>query len=235
MAPERDASARTGLLAIGPASRLVGVDPDTLRRWADEGRVQVSTTPGGHRRFHRRSLERLLRTGKEERPTLARLGGTPQRLTAAYRRTYRTSRATAPDPVRAVPEEERAAWRDSGRGLVASLVHHLDAPDATDRATALAEAATLAGEKGARLARAGLGLTESVALFMAARRPFLAEIGSLGERRALDARQLAGLYDAASAALDRCLLRFIEGHRQVSDHPQAPPGTGPQAPASSSA
>jgi hypothetical protein len=78
------------LLALGPASRLIGVDPDTLRRWADDGRVEVSITPGGHRRFHRRSLERLLRAGSDERPTLARLGGTPQRLTAAYRRTYRT-------------------------------------------------------------------------------------------------------------------------------------------------
>ena len=127
MPPERDATNGAALLALGPASRLVGVDPDTLRRWADDGRVEVSITPGGHRRFHRRSLERLLRAGTDERATLARLGGTPQRLTAAYRRTYRTTRTSAPDPVRAVPEDDRAAWRDSGRELVASLVRHLDA------------------------------------------------------------------------------------------------------------
>src|SRR5262249_37624051 len=121
MPPDRPAPTGSELLALGPASKLVGVDPDTLRRWADDGRVEVSVTPGGHRRFHRRSLERLLRAGSDERATLARLGGTPQRLTAAYRRTYRTTRATAPDPVRAVPEDDRAAWRDSGRELVTAL------------------------------------------------------------------------------------------------------------------
>ncbi len=40
-------------LSLGPASRLAGVDPDTLRRWADEGRVEVYITPGHHRRFDR--------------------------------------------------------------------------------------------------------------------------------------------------------------------------------------
>src|SRR4051794_20639334 len=78
MPSERPAPTGAELLALGPASRLVGVDPDTLRRWADDGRVEVSMTPGGHRRFHRRSLERLLRAGSDERATLARLGGTPQ-------------------------------------------------------------------------------------------------------------------------------------------------------------
>jgi len=216
MPPERDAPTGAALLALGPASRLVGVDPDTLRRWADDGRVEVSITPGGHRRFHRRSLERLLRTGTDERATLARLGGTPQRLTAAYRRTYRTTSTSAPDPVRAVPEDDRAAWRDSGRELVASLVRHLDAESADDRAIALAEASTLAETLGVRLAGSGSSLTESVALFVAARRPFLAELGALARRRALDARQLASLFDAASGALDHCLLRFIEGHRAAS-------------------
>ena len=216
MPPDRDAPSGAALLALGPASRLVGVDPDTLRRWADDGRVEVSITPGGHRRFHRRSLERLLRAGTDERATLARLGGTPQRLTAAYRRTYKSTRATAPDPMRAVPEDDRAAWRDSGRELVTALVGHLDAAQAEDRASALATASALAEDLGARLARSGSSLTDAVALFVAARRPFLAELGALARRRSLDARQLADLFDAASGALDHCLLRFIEGHRTVT-------------------
>ncbi len=216
MPPERPAPTGADLLSLGPASRLVGVDPDTLRRWADDGRVDVSVTPGGHRRFQRRSLERLLRAGTDERPTLARLGGTPQRLTAAYRRTYRTTRAAVPDPVRAVPEDDRPAWRDSGRDLVAALVRHLDASDAHERAAALAEASRGAASQGARLARSGSSLTDAVALFVAARQPFLSEIGSLGKRRAMDARQLADLFSAASTALDACLLRFIEGHRSAT-------------------
>lgn len=47
-------------LSLGAASRLLGVNPDSLRRWANAGRIDCITTPGGHRRFSRRSLERIL-------------------------------------------------------------------------------------------------------------------------------------------------------------------------------
>jgi molybdopterin-binding protein len=34
---------------IGQAANLLGVSPDTLRRWADGGRVKTWRTEGGHR------------------------------------------------------------------------------------------------------------------------------------------------------------------------------------------
>jgi molybdopterin-binding protein len=34
---------------IGQAAGLLGVSPDTLRRWADGGRVKTRRTEGGHR------------------------------------------------------------------------------------------------------------------------------------------------------------------------------------------
>ena len=52
-----------------------------------------------------------------------------------------------------------------------------------------------------------------VALFVAARRPFLAELAGLGRRRALDASRLAALYEDASSLLDRLLLRLITTHQ----------------------
>jgi len=86
-------------LPLGAASRLLGVDPDTLRRWADEGRVPAFTTPGGHRRFERRALERLIatrRTGPDG--GLAALGSNADRLSAAYRRRYSERHGVGPDP-----------------------------------------------------------------------------------------------------------------------------------------
>jgi hypothetical protein len=61
----------------------------------------------------------------------------------------------------------------------------------------------------------GTSLTEAVGLFVASRRPFLAELAGLGRRRALDAARLAGLYEDASALLDRLLLRLIETYRET--------------------
>ena len=210
MAPKAD-----GWLALGPASRVVGVDPDTLRRWADEGRVEVFTTPGGHRRFQRASLERLIVRGRRERSTLASLGGTPQRLTEAYRRTYLSRDGLSPNPLDAVRDQDRELFRRNGRELVDALVRHLG-QHGSEPSRSLEDATELAVWLGARLASSGTSLTESVALFVAARRPFMAELGTLAKRRRLDSREIAKLFDMASEALDRCLLAFIDGHRGVA-------------------
>src|SRR5829696_2503389 len=78
-------------LTLAEASGLLGVSGATLRRWADDGRVPVFTTPGGHRRFSRRTLQHLLPASRRDRPTLAHLGASPDRIVRAYR-----PRRTAP-------------------------------------------------------------------------------------------------------------------------------------------
>ncbi len=192
------------------------MDPDTLRRWADEGRVDVYHTPGGHRRFQRRSLERLIVRGSRERSTLDSLGATTQRLTDAYRRTYLSRDGLSPNPYAAVREEDREMFRRDGRLLVDALVVFLNGREHESPTASLQDATTLSSTLGARLAASGTSLTESVALFVAARRPFLGELGTLAKRRRLDSRQVAHLFDEASRALDACLLAFIDGHQDTT-------------------
>src|SRR5450756_1868202 len=69
-----DTRSSTTWIGLGEASRLLGIAPGTLRRWADEGRIPVFTTPGGHRRFARSTLSALLPAARTHRPSLARLG-----------------------------------------------------------------------------------------------------------------------------------------------------------------
>ena len=47
-------------LTVREAARLAGVDNDTIRRWADSGRVAHQRTPGGHRRIEQTSLQQAL-------------------------------------------------------------------------------------------------------------------------------------------------------------------------------
>jgi excisionase family DNA binding protein len=202
-------------LSLGPASRMLGVDPDTLRRWADEGRVEAYVTPGRHRRFDRRTIERLTSSRRAGARPLASLGAGPDRLTRAYRRSYATDAPA--HRVRPDDTAELELYRRDGRRLVDALVAHLDADPSDDaaRATAEAQATAVVDDLARRLSGAGTNLTESVGLFVAARRPFLAELAGLGRRRALDAARLAGLYEDASGLLDRLLLRLIETHQEA--------------------
>ena len=43
-------------LRVKQAAELLGVDPDTLRRWADTGRINHIKTPTGERRFRPEDL-----------------------------------------------------------------------------------------------------------------------------------------------------------------------------------
>lgn len=217
-------------LALGEASRLLGVDPDTLRRWADEGRVAAFTTPGGHRRFDRRSLEQLVVAGRTgPGGALAGLGATQDRLSAAYRRRYERPPVAEPDPRATIPPADRESFRESGRLLVDALVRALDETGPAG-AGAEREAAALAAALGDRLARHGVPLPDAVAMFVSARRPFLEELRAMAQRRAVDATRVNRLYDHATNLLDGLLLAFVEAHAAAAPataRPVAPDSARP--------
>jgi excisionase family DNA binding protein len=47
-------------LTLGQAAKYLGVAQSTIRKWSDQGRVPAFYTPGGHRRYQRRDLDRFL-------------------------------------------------------------------------------------------------------------------------------------------------------------------------------
>ena len=58
-------------LKIAEAARFLGVSVNTLRKWADEGRIPVRVNPAnGYRLFHREEIENFL--SKVDKPSTAR-------------------------------------------------------------------------------------------------------------------------------------------------------------------
>lgn len=200
-------------LSLGPASRLVGVDPDTLRRWADDGRLRAYATPGGHRRFAVADLQRLISTRRPGRRPLSALGATSDRLNRAYARAYRAP--TAGEPFRQrFADVDREAFRSDGRRLVEALVGYLDAESERIRVDREADATALVRGTAFRMRGAGAGIAEAVAAYTAARRPFLTELAAIGRRRSLDTARLSALYEDAVALLDRLLLAFVDSFQE---------------------
>lgn len=213
-------------ISLGEASRLLGIAPGTLRRWADEGRIPVFTTPGGHRRFARSTLSALLPAARTHRPSLARLGASPERMARAYRARSRTGTpgtAAAGRPwIAALTDEVRDASRARGRELVALLLEHLDAPSADHAAETLRAASELAAAYGREAASQGASLSEAVERFLWFRSPFVDELGALARRRGLDTREATALLADAEAATDRLLVSMMTGHAIAAGLRQGP-------------
>ncbi|MBF6213705.1 helix-turn-helix domain-containing protein [Nocardia puris] len=49
----------TEVLSVGPAAAILGVSPDTLKRYERDGLIASRRTPTGHRRFLRADVEQL--------------------------------------------------------------------------------------------------------------------------------------------------------------------------------
>jgi len=190
---------------------MLGIAPGTLRRWADEGRIPVFTTPGGHRRFSRTTISGLLPVARPHRPALARLGASPERMARAYRSRGATSSAGRPW-ITGLPEDVRDAFRTRGRELVSLLLEHLDAPDADRAAESLRAASELAAAYGRESAAQGASLSETVERFLWFRSPFVDELGALARKRGLDTREATALLADAEAATDRLLVSMMTGH-----------------------
>ena len=50
------------VLTTSEVSRLLGVSPNTVTRWAREGRLPCRLTLGGHHRFEREVIEKIRET-----------------------------------------------------------------------------------------------------------------------------------------------------------------------------
>lgn len=207
----RSASLDPDWVGLSEASRVLGVSPATLRRWSDAGRLRVYTTPGGHRRFFRSALERLLPADRSRRPAIGGGGLSPSEIARTYRRARRELAPEMPW-VLALTDEQRILFRERGHVLAASLLQHLDATRPETAEHHLLEASALAAAYGTVAARLGLSLSQTVEGFLRFRAPFHRELAVAARRRGFDTAETADLMGAAERAMDRLLLATMNGH-----------------------
>jgi len=190
---------------------VLGVSPATVRRWSDAGRLRVFTTPGGHRRFSRAALERLLPADRSRRPTLVGSGLTPSRIARTYRRVSRDTTSELPW-VLTLTDEQRVLFRERGHALAARLVQYLDAAQSETVAHHLKEASVMAADYGRVAATLGLSLSQTVEGFLRFRAPFHRELAAAARRRGFDAGETTDLLGTAERAMDRLLVATMTGH-----------------------
>lgn len=192
---------------------MLGVDPDTLRRWADNGKIDVFTTPGGHRRFLKTSIDAMLPGQRAaRRPSLSAMGEPPDRIASEFRKRVRTE--LSDQDWRTRFDEGSLRWfRERGMRMSDLLLGSLDTTRRPGRELFLTQAETLGREYGVEAKRAGLSLGEATQAFLFFRARFMAEIAQVARRRALETTQASALFAEADRALDRIILALIAGHQ----------------------
>jgi excisionase family DNA binding protein len=221
-------------LGLTEASALLGVSATTVRRWSDAGQLNVFTTPGGHRRFSRSALERLVSADRQRRPALSTAGVTPARLARTYRRRASQLAVDAPWLLR-LTDGQRELFRSHGRTVAASLLRYLDEYDGSTREQLLEEASGEAAEYGRVAASLGFSLSQTVEGFLRFRAPFLGELAAVARRRGFDTSATTDLLAGAERGLDRLLLAAMTGHAAFTRRPgrKSPDAIAPDAPSGS--
>ncbi len=168
-------------------------------------------TPGGHRRFSRSALQRLLPSERPGRPSLGSSGLTPARMSRTYRRASPAVSAELPW-VLTLTDEQRRLFRAHGQVLAARVLQHLDAPEPEAAARLLREAASGAAAYGRAAASAGLSLSQTVEGFLHFRAPFHHELAAAARRRGFDTREAMDLLASAEGAMDQLIVATMTGH-----------------------
>jgi excisionase family DNA binding protein len=181
------------------ASRLLGVHPTTLRRWADEGEIRCLRTPGGHRRFLAEDLQAFL--DARGQPALSPAPGALARsLIHRTRQEMATERITS-EPWHAVFDQTgRVARRESGRRLLGLALQYT--LRTTGRELVLEEGRGIGREYGQDAAQRGLSLVDTVRAFFFFRETLIRSV-----RPGLTTQ---GHYDAEDVRIHRSLREFLD-------------------------
>lgn len=121
--------------SLKAASKMLGVHPVTLRRWAESGKIDTIRTPGGHRRFSDSEISRLI-----HRPHGKGLVAVSERLNEEAISTTRLELRTHDAVwISAISEKDREEKRLLGRRLMGLLMQYIassgsDADDVMDEA-----------------------------------------------------------------------------------------------------
>jgi excisionase family DNA binding protein len=196
-------------LTLSEASKLLGVHPATLRQWSDEGKVRIFRTPGGHRRFSRSDIERMLQVtplrgaGLSSYVMTETLERTRQELPAALRQDW----------AQGIGEDDRQRRREAGRQLVALATQMLGKSTPTDAQRQTAQ--RLGCEYGEMMARTGHSLPDAVMAFIFFRDSLLETVFSLPETTGLDRDATLAIVRRINDLLNDVLRAMMNAHAQA--------------------
>ncbi|HMA35400.1 MAG TPA: helix-turn-helix domain-containing protein [Chloroflexia bacterium] len=195
-------------LSLAAAARLLGSPPSTVRRWADQGRLAVRRTPGGHRRFSRASVLALgPAAGPPAAPPLP-ADPLPWPLDPA-------TLARQEWHVHFASPTEAGRMRELGQRLLGLLIQYLIRRE--EDARFLAEGREIGTAYGTAAGQSAASLPEMVEAFLFFRSSFMAlALQVPAAVQAKDAGEFARLWQRADRFMNEVLLGTIRGYEAAA-------------------
>ncbi|MFO7622868.1 MAG: helix-turn-helix domain-containing protein [Anaerolineales bacterium] len=192
-------------LSLGEVAAILGVHPSTVRSWADNGRLPVHRTQGGHRRFRRSEVELCMQSQNADH-TLE----VDQVVQSALRKTriqIGEGRLEAEPWYHKLDEEARQQYRQSGRELLQGLMLQL----ASDDDNPQVEARALGYEYASRGNRRGMSCAEATHAFLFFRNLLLESMFSVYESAAVRSPQVwSDMFRKLQTFTDQILITLLE-------------------------
>lgn len=157
---EKAISSFSDWLSLSEVADVLGIHPSTVRTWADQGRLPVHRTQGGHRRFRRSEVE-LCMDSQAARGE----NDVDQVIQHALKKTrlqISEGRLETEEWYRKLDSEAREQYRRSGRSLLQGLMSY----NGSDESSGRAEARAIGYEYASIGRRCNLGVAELVHAFL---------------------------------------------------------------------
>ncbi len=215
---------QTEWYTLSEASKVLGVHPATVRQWSDEGKIGAFRTPGGHRRFVRADIERMLRMSPVRGAGLSSF-----LVDNAVERTRKGLPGAFGDGMggQRLPEADIAQWRVAGRRLVSLAAQLVTRAELSDDQVETGLA--FGRDYGRSMAQAGYRLPDAVIAFLYFRDSLLETVLQLPETTGLQrdaTHQIVGrvnrlLNDVLRAMMDTFEQYLHEAHDEALDSSQS--------------
>ncbi|MSQ40505.1 MAG: MerR family transcriptional regulator [Dehalococcoidia bacterium] len=201
-------------VSLGAASLLLGMNKATLRQWGDRGLIRSFRTPGGHRRFSRDDLARLVEGPAFPRRDGNLQAGSSSALQKIRRRLHRSGPEAFPWQAK-LDEEGRERLRLFGRRLLELGTRRAAQP--RSRPELMAEVRSLGEEYGRELAQRGVPLEEAIQGYLFFRNSYLDAVAQDRDHQGRPPWEGTRLWRQASTLLDAVLVAMITGYKENAE------------------
>lgn len=194
------------LISIHEASQMLGVSEVALRQWTDEGKVKAFITPGGHRRYSRSDLKKLVSTQSKA----LGIKDLVSKLEDSFEEHREISREAVEHNKMSGESHEHLAQQ--GRRLLTLIIKYITEP--SRRNETIEEVRAVGREHGVMLADMGLPLSDSVEAFLVHRDPIVSAATQMIKKKEGFTGRVVEAIPLCTHVMDEALVSLVAAHQQ---------------------